>query len=74
MALNLLSMQAPTLILWNKLFMVLVFQKLKKFKGRDIDYFNQNDIHFLLNREVKGFSTEFAKSHGPAICSMGVAS
>ncbi len=47
------------------------FSKIKKFKGRDIDYFNQNDIHFLLNREVKGFSTEFAKSHGPAICSMG---
>lgn len=47
------------------------FSKTKKFKGRDIDYFNQNDIHFLLNRETKGFSKEFAKSHGPAICSMG---
>lgn len=47
------------------------FSKTKKFKGRDIDYFNQNDIHFLLNRETKGFSKEFAKTHGPAICSMG---
>jgi len=47
------------------------FSKTKKFKGRDIDYFNQNDIHFLLNRETTGFSKEFAKSHGPAICSMG---
>lgn len=47
------------------------FSKTKKFKGRDIDYFNQNDIHFLLNHEQKGFSREFAKSHGPAICSMG---
>lgn len=47
------------------------FSKTKKFKGRDIDYFNQNDIHFLLNRETRGFSKEFAKSHGPAICSMG---
>ena len=47
------------------------FSKTKKFKGRDIDYFNQNDIHFLLNRETSGFSKEFAKSHGPAICSMG---
>jgi len=47
------------------------FSKTKKFKGRDIDYFNQNDIHFLLNREQSGFSREFAKSHGPAICSMG---
>lgn len=47
------------------------FSKTKKFKGLDIDYFNQNDIHFLLNREIKGFSKEFATSHGPAICSMG---
>ncbi len=47
------------------------FSKTKKFKGRDIDYFNQNDIHFLLNNEQAGFSKEFAKSHGPAICSMG---
>ncbi|QBG35079.1 4-hydroxyphenylpyruvate dioxygenase [Litorilituus sediminis] len=47
------------------------FSKTKKLKGRDVDYFNQNDIHFLLNREQAGFSKEFAKSHGPAICSMG---
>lgn len=47
------------------------FSKLKKFKGRDIEYFNQNDIHFLLNNEQSGFSKEFAKAHGPAICSMG---
>lgn len=47
------------------------FSKTKKFKGRDIDYFNQNDIHFLLNNEQAGFSREFAKAHGPAICSMG---
>lgn len=47
------------------------FSKTKKFKGRDIEYFNQNDIHFLLNNEQSGFSREFAKSHGPAICSMG---
>ena len=40
-------------------------------KGCDVEYFNQNDIHFLLNKEKTGFSKEFAKSHGPAICSMG---
>jgi len=47
------------------------FSKLKTFKGKDIVYFNQNDIHFLLNNSREGFSAEFAKSHGPAICSMG---
>jgi len=47
------------------------FSKTKQFKNRDISYFNQNDIHFLLNNEQQGFSKEFAKAHGPAICSMG---
>lgn len=47
------------------------FSKLKKHKQKDIFYFNQNDIHFLLNKEQQGFSKSFAKSHGPAICSMG---
>ncbi len=47
------------------------FSMLKKFKGKDIIYYNQNDIHFLLNKNKAGFSKEFAKSHGPAICSMG---
>ena len=47
------------------------FSKTKTFKNRDISYFNQNDIHFLLNNEQRGFSKEFAKAHGPAICSMG---
>ncbi len=47
------------------------FSLLKKFKGKEINYYNQNGIHFLLNNEKNGFSKEFAKSHGPAICSMG---
>lgn len=47
------------------------FSKLKSFKGKDITYYNQNDIHFLLNNEKAGFSATFAKSHGPAISSMG---
>jgi 4-hydroxyphenylpyruvate dioxygenase len=55
----------------EKVFYGFGFSKLKKFKGRDIDYFNQNDIHFLMNNEQAGFSREFAKRHGPAICSMG---
>lgn len=55
----------------EKIFLGFGFSKTKKMKGRDIEYFNQNDIHFLLNKEQSGFSKEFAKSHGPAICSMG---
>lgn len=55
----------------DKVFTDFGFSKLKRFKGKDIVYYNQNDIHFLLNNEQQGFSHEFAKSHGPAICSMG---
>ena len=55
----------------DKVFTDFGFSKLKKFKGKDIVYYNQHDIHFLLNNERDGFSAEFAKSHGPAICSMG---
>lgn len=55
----------------DKVFNDFGFSKLKTFKGKDIVYYNQNDIHFLLNNEQTGFSAEFAKSHGPAICSMG---
>ncbi len=55
----------------DKVFTDFGFSKLKKFKGKDIVYYNQNDIHFLLNNERDGFSAQFAKDHGPAICSMG---
>ncbi|WP_372834858.1 4-hydroxyphenylpyruvate dioxygenase [Pontibacterium sp.] len=55
----------------NDVFNAFGFSKLKSFKGKDITYYNQNDIHFLLNNEKEGFSAKFAKSHGPAISSMG---
>ncbi len=55
----------------EKVFLDFGLSKLKKFKGKDIVYFNQNDIHFLMNNERKGFSRGFAERHGPAICSMG---
>lgn len=55
----------------HNVFIAFGFSKLKKHKVKDIYYYNQNDIHFLLNMERQGFSQEFAHRHGPAICSMG---
>lgn len=55
----------------HDVFVAFGFSKLKQHSTKDITYYNQNDIHFLLNNEKAGFSAEFAKSHGPAICSMG---
>ena len=54
-----------------RVFTAFGFSKLKKFKNKEIIYYNQNDIHFLLNKESTGFAHSFAKTHGPAICSMG---
>jgi 4-hydroxyphenylpyruvate dioxygenase len=53
------------------IFMEFGFSKLKKHAHKNIIYFNQNNIHFLVNYEKNGFSSKFAKKHGPAICSMG---
>ena len=55
----------------DKVFLDFGFSKLKKHTEKEILYYNQNDIHFLLNYEKRGFSSEFSKKHGPAICSMG---
>ncbi|MGB0894252.1 MAG: 4-hydroxyphenylpyruvate dioxygenase [Parashewanella sp.] len=55
----------------HKIFVDFGFSMLKKHKEKEIYYYNQNNIHFLLNKERAGFSAEFAKSHGPAITSMG---
>ncbi|MEZ8186707.1 4-hydroxyphenylpyruvate dioxygenase [Shewanella sp. 5S214] len=55
----------------HQVFIDFGFSMLKKAKNNDIVYYKQNDINFLLNKGRAGFSADFAKSHGPAICSMG---
>ncbi|MCG9696808.1 4-hydroxyphenylpyruvate dioxygenase [Shewanella sp. Isolate11] len=55
----------------HQVFIDFGFSMLKKHKQKEIIYYKQNDINFLLNNEKQGFSAEFAKSHGPAISSMG---
>jgi len=47
------------------------FSKVKKLHGKNVSYFNQNDIHILLNSEKEGYAAEFTQAHGPCICSMG---
>lgn len=36
-----------------------------------VDYYNQNDIHFLINKNPNSFAADFAKLHGPSVCSTG---
>jgi 4-hydroxyphenylpyruvate dioxygenase len=55
----------------ERLFLNFGFSKLRRHPKKDITYFRQNDIHFLLNRERTGFSAGFGAKHGPSISSMG---
>lgn len=55
----------------EKLFLEFGFSKTKKHKDKDISYFNQNDIHFLLNNEPTTMAEKFYLAHGPSISAMG---
>jgi len=55
----------------DALFRAFGFSRLRRHRDLDIDYYRQNDIHFLVNRSPNGFSAEFVKAHGPSLCSMG---
>jgi len=47
------------------------FSKIKKHVNKDLFCYNQNNINLLLNFEKNGHASDFAKNHGPSICSMG---
>jgi 4-hydroxyphenylpyruvate dioxygenase len=55
----------------DQLFREFGFSKLMRSQNRQVDYYNQNDIHFFLNREPDSHAARFGQLHGPAICSMG---
>jgi 4-hydroxyphenylpyruvate dioxygenase len=55
----------------HQLFQEFGFSLIKAHGKKAIDLYNQNDIHFLLNRETGSFGATFAEHHGPSICSMG---
>jgi 4-hydroxyphenylpyruvate dioxygenase len=55
----------------DQLFKEFGFSKTKKHATMQIDYYNQNDIHFLVNNTLGSYAQSFSKHHGPSICSMG---
>ncbi len=61
----------PSSAALEDLFWAFGFSRLRRHASKDVVYFRQNDIHFLINRERSGFSADFARRHGPSICSMG---
>ena len=55
----------------HELFLKLGFSRLKKHKSKKIDYYKQNDIHFLINSEPKSFAADFNAAHGPSASATG---
>ena len=55
----------------HRLFLEFGFSRVKQSRDGTVDYYRQNDIHFLLNRGKGTRAEAFAKLHGPSICSMG---
>lgn len=55
----------------KKLFKDLGFSLTKTHSKLAIDYYNQGDIHFLVNREPRTFAAKFKELHGPCACSTG---
>jgi len=55
----------------DALFKAFGFSKVKRHTHKKIDYYRQNDIHFLINQEPGSFAQSFYQAHGPSICSMG---
>jgi 4-hydroxyphenylpyruvate dioxygenase len=56
---------------FEKLFKAYGFSEVAAVPGKQLKLFRQNKINFILNCEPGTFALEFAKSHGPSICSTG---
>lgn len=55
----------------RRLFNEFGFARLMENRVRNVDYYNQNDIHFFINNDPASFAKKFGKLHGPSISSMG---
>lgn len=55
----------------HKLFCEFGFSRTHRHKILNIDFYKQNDIHFLINKTASSFAAQFTQAHGPSICSMG---
>ncbi|MEI7972948.1 MAG: 4-hydroxyphenylpyruvate dioxygenase [Bdellovibrio sp.] len=47
------------------------FEKMGQIKDKQIELYRQNNINFIVNYQPGSFAWEFARQHGPSICSTG---
>lgn len=55
----------------HQLFLSMGMSRLKRHKTKNIDYYRQNDIHFLVNKEPNSFAGKFSVAHGPCASATG---
>lgn len=55
----------------HNVFQLLGFSRTKRHKSKALDYYNQGDIHFIVNSEPNTFASSFAALHGPCACATG---
>lgn len=55
----------------RQLFREFGFSRQSALPGRQVEYWQQNDIHFLINTTPGSFAESFQKAHGPCISAMG---
>ncbi len=61
----------PDVDYMHRVFRDFGFSRTRRHRELPIDYYGQNDVHFLLNRNPGGHAEAFRKTHGASICSMG---
>lgn len=61
----------PDMGFFEDLFKRWGFKEIATVSGKKIKLYRQHDINFIINCEPATFAEQFAKSHGPAICSVG---
>ena len=52
------------------MFRGLGFRLAGRHKTKEVDHYQQGDIHFVLNREKEGFAHSFQLLHGPSVCAL----
>lgn len=55
----------------DRIFKALGCSRLRERTDRKQSYYNQNDIHFLVDEAESGFERAFCEQHGSSICAMG---
>lgn len=48
------------------------FSKTMEINNGELEYYRQNDIHFIINNKIGGHSDQFKKVHGPSISAMAL--